>query len=50
LAQKNVRWVDLDSHFNLAQDPTSGLTFDRGDLVAPSRPGLGIDVTFPTGG
>ncbi len=47
LAQKNVRWLDLDSHFNLAEDPTSGLTFDGGELVAPSRPGLGIDVRLP---
>jgi L-alanine-DL-glutamate epimerase-like enolase superfamily enzyme len=48
LAEKNVRWLDLDSHFKFTSDPTSGLGFDQGDLVAPSAPGLGIDVQFPT--
>jgi L-alanine-DL-glutamate epimerase-like enolase superfamily enzyme len=48
LAQKNVRWVDLDSHFQFASDPTSGLRFEDGQLVAPKKPGLGIDVHFPT--
>ena len=48
LAQKNVRWLDLDSHFNFASDPTSGLRFENGQLIAPSGPGLGIDVQFPT--
>ncbi|HLB67404.1 MAG TPA: dipeptide epimerase [Thermoplasmata archaeon] len=48
LAQKNVRWLDLDSHFKFAADPTSGLRFDRGNLIAPAKPGLGIDVQFPT--
>lgn len=46
LAHKNVRWLDLDSHINLAKDPTSGLEFKRGHLVAPKRPGIGIDVDF----
>jgi L-alanine-DL-glutamate epimerase-like enolase superfamily enzyme len=46
LAQKNVRWLDLDSHFNLARDPTSGLVFEHGELVAPKKPGIGIDVDF----
>jgi L-alanine-DL-glutamate epimerase-like enolase superfamily enzyme len=48
LAEKNVRWVDLDSHFKFSSDPTSGLRFDRGELIAPSEPGLGIDVQFST--
>src|SRR5207237_950976 len=48
LAQKNVRWLDLDSHFNFASDPSSGLRFENGQLIAPSGPGLGIDVQFPT--
>ncbi len=47
LSQNNVRWLDLDSHFNFASDPTSGLKFDQGQLIAPSKPGLGIDVRFP---
>ncbi|OGS63577.1 MAG: hypothetical protein A3K59_06565 [Euryarchaeota archaeon RBG_19FT_COMBO_69_17] len=48
LAQKNVRWLDLDSHFNLAADPSSGLRFEEGELVAPAGPGLGIDVEWPS--
>lgn len=47
LAHKNVRWLDLDSHFNLASDPSSGLRFENGELVAPRRPGLGIEVDLP---
>jgi L-alanine-DL-glutamate epimerase-like enolase superfamily enzyme len=49
LALPNVRWIDLDSHFNLASDPTSGLRFENGSLIAPNRPGLGMTVDFPTG-
>ena len=48
LASKNVRWLDLDSHFNLAADPSSGLRFVEGQLIAPDKPGLGIDVNWPT--
>ena len=48
LATRNVRWLDLDSHFNLQSDPTAGLRFDGGMLLAPSRPGIGIEVTLPT--
>ncbi len=47
LATRNVRWLDLDSHFSLKSDPTSGLRFDGGMLLAPNRPGIGIDVTLP---
>lgn len=47
LAEKNVRWIDLDSYFNIASDPSSGLRFERGELVVPAKPGLGIDVRFP---
>ena len=46
LASKNVRWLDLDSHFNLAKDPTSGLRFVNGHLVAPQGPGLGIEIDW----
>ncbi len=45
LAHKNVRWIDLDSHFNLAGDPSSGLRFENGELVAPARPGLGVTLS-----
>ncbi len=48
LASGNVRWLDLDSHFNMASDPSSGLVFKRGHLIAPTKPGLGIDVSWPT--
>ena len=48
LATRNVRWLDLDSHFNLQSDPTTGLRFEGGMLLAPNRPGIGIDVTLPT--
>ncbi len=48
LASPNVRWLDLDSHFNLASDPSSGLMFKNGHLLAPDKPGLGIDVSWPT--
>jgi len=45
LGQKNVRWLDLDSHFNLAEDPSTGLGFDNGELIAPGRPGLGVALS-----
>jgi len=44
LAQKNVRFADLDSHFNLADDPARGLVFDDGYLRPSGKPGLGVDV------
>ena len=47
LASRNVRWLDLDGHFNLVADPSSGLRFENGELVAPSKPGLGIDIRWP---
>jgi len=47
LARKNVRWIDLDSHFNLIEDPSSGLRFEDGDLVAPKGTGLGINLKWP---
>ncbi len=42
LSSKNVMYADLDSHFNFVDDPSSGLTFEDGNLIAPDRPGLGI--------
>ena len=44
LSQKNVRFVDLDSHFNLAEDPASGVLFRDGYLMTTERPGLGVDI------
>ncbi len=46
LASKNVRWLDLDSHFNLARDPSSGLEFKNGHLIAPKGPGIGIEIDW----
>ena len=44
LSSKNVIFADLDSHFNILDDPSSGLRFEDGQLIAPSRPGLGIST------
>jgi L-alanine-DL-glutamate epimerase-like enolase superfamily enzyme len=42
LSSENVLLADLDSHFNIVDDPSSGLLFEDGHLVAPKKPGLGI--------
>lgn len=42
LSSENVLMADLDSHFNIVDDPSSGLLFEDGHLVAPKKPGLGI--------
>jgi L-alanine-DL-glutamate epimerase-like enolase superfamily enzyme len=39
-----VRFADLDSHFNLAEDPATGLSLEDGYLKLSGKPGLGIDV------
>ncbi len=44
LSSENVKFADLDSHFNIVDDPSSGLVFSEGYLVAPSKPGLGIST------
>ncbi|HEV8594001.1 MAG TPA: dipeptide epimerase [Thermoplasmata archaeon] len=44
MSQRNVRFVDLDAHFNLAADPASGLVFEDGYLRPSGKPGLGVDV------
>ena len=44
LSSKNVVYADLDSHFNILEDPSSGLTFEDGCLIAPKKPGLGIST------
>ncbi|MCU0711470.1 MAG: dipeptide epimerase [Pirellula sp.] len=38
-----VDFIDLDSHLNLTNDPTSGLEFDDGYLLNSDKPGLGVD-------
>lgn len=44
LSQKNVRFADLDSHFNLGDDPARGLALEKGYLQVSGKPGLGMDV------
>ncbi len=44
LSSDNLKYVDLDSHFSMIDDPSSGLRFEDGHLVAPDAPGLGIDI------
>jgi L-alanine-DL-glutamate epimerase-like enolase superfamily enzyme len=44
LSSENIRFADLDSHFAIIDDPSSGLRFDDGELVVPRRPGLGIST------
>jgi L-alanine-DL-glutamate epimerase-like enolase superfamily enzyme len=48
LSSDNVLFADLDSHFNIVDDPSSGLEFSDGCLIAPKRSGLG--VTTPLDG
>ena len=44
LSSENVVYADLDSHFNILDDPSSGLKFEDGCLIAPRKPGLGIST------
>ena len=44
LANRSVRWADLDSHFNLERDVAPRLRFEGGELIAPTGPGLGVRV------
>ena len=37
-----VDFADLDGHLLVSNDPYSGVTLDRGKLVLPDRPGIGI--------
>ena len=40
-----VDWADVDGPFLTARDPFSGVTYDRGKLVLPDGPGLGVKET-----
>ncbi len=42
-----VDWADLDGPFLTASDPFSGVTYDRGKLVLPAEPGLGVRERAP---
>ena len=44
MSQPNTRFADLDSHFNLVEDPATGLTLEEGYLKVSGKPGLGMDV------
>ena len=45
LSSPNVRYADLDGHFDLANDPTvPGFSFEDGWLVSRDVPGLGCTV------
>jgi L-alanine-DL-glutamate epimerase-like enolase superfamily enzyme len=37
-----VDWADLDGPFLVSNDPFAGITYDRGKIVLPEGPGLGI--------
>ena len=37
-----VDWADLDGPFLTAHDPFEGVTYERGKLVLPQGPGLGV--------
>jgi len=37
-----VDWADVDGPFLVADDPFEGLSYDRGKLVLPDSPGLGV--------
>ncbi|MBV9233009.1 MAG: dipeptide epimerase, partial [Candidatus Eremiobacteraeota bacterium] len=37
-------WADIDGPFLVAEDPFNGVTYDRGKLVLPDAPGLGVRV------
>jgi L-alanine-DL-glutamate epimerase-like enolase superfamily enzyme len=37
-----VDWADLDGPFLVADDPFAGITYDRGKIVLPEGPGLGV--------
>lgn len=42
-----VDWADLDGPFLTAVDPFSGVTYERGKLVLPYAPGLGVREQSP---
>ena len=37
-----VDWADIDGPFLTAADPFTGVTYDRGKLMLPDAPGLGV--------
>jgi len=44
-AMKSLRYIDLDSHFDIINDIASGAPiFKNGNLELSSRPGFGVDI------
>ena len=44
-ARPNIRYVDLDGHFQLKEDPIlGGAIWDGGTITLPDDPGIGADV------
>jgi L-alanine-DL-glutamate epimerase-like enolase superfamily enzyme len=42
-----VDWADIDGPFLTSRDPFAGVTYDRGKLILPERPGLGVREVVP---
>ncbi len=42
-----VDWADIDGPFLTARDPFAGVTYDRGKLILPDTPGLGVHEVVP---
>ena len=44
-ARPNIRYADLDGHFQLKEDPIiGGALWDRGTITLPDDPGIGAEV------
>jgi L-alanine-DL-glutamate epimerase-like enolase superfamily enzyme len=44
-ARRNVRYADLDGHYQLAEDPIGGgARWDAGTITLPDAPGIGAEV------
>jgi L-alanine-DL-glutamate epimerase-like enolase superfamily enzyme len=44
-ARPNIRYVDLDSHLQLTEDPvTGGARWNGGAITLPDDPGIGADL------
>lgn len=37
-----VDYADLDGNLLIANDPYTGVTLDKGKLILPNRPGIGV--------
>ena len=47
LAQKSLRWLDLDSHFNMQWDVCPPPRFEKGELSVSGDAGLGARTRLP---